>query len=158
MSIWLRMKLGFGVVLFVVWPIGRRQGSGIMWRHILNPLSCALIAHKFASQGILSESIYGDCMEQPIDSPSHELTFAGLISLEIYMSKVKDDSGTVICFSCNYCSKTMSRKDHMKNHIQTHFPQQEVGCGICGIMCKNIPSLKVHMSRKHSQGLHGTNN
>ena len=149
MSTWLRMRLGYGVALCAMWQIGRRQGLETMWRHILSPLSVALIANKFASRGTLSESTHGRCMGLPIDSSSHKLTFAGLVSLESYMSKIKDDSGAITCFSCNYCSKTMARKDHMKNHIQTHFPQQEVGCEICGIMCKNIPSLKVHMSRKH---------
>jgi hypothetical protein len=85
--------------------------------------------------------------------PFDELTFAGLGSLESYMSKVKDDSGAIICFSCNCCAKIMTRKDHMKNHIQTHFPHQEVGCEICGIMCKNIPSLKIHISKYHRKTL-----
>ena len=40
----------------------------------------------------------------------------------------------------------------MKNHVQTHFPQQEVNCQICGATCKNIPSLKVHISAKHRKG------
>jgi len=73
----------------------------------------------------------------------------GIGNLDSYISKVKDDSGTIICYSCNCCGKTMARKDHMKNHIQTHFPQQEVGCEMCGVMCKNIPSLKVHISKFH---------
>jgi len=73
----------------------------------------------------------------------------GLGSLESYMSKVKDDTGTIVCFTCNCCQKTMARKDHMKNHIQTHFPQQDVACELCGTMCKNIPSLKVHVSKFH---------
>jgi len=139
------MKLGYGVVLYVVWPIGRRQGSEIMWKHILSQLSYANIVRRFISQEILSESIYVGCMGQNID----ELNFTGLGSLESYMSKVKDDNGTLVCYSCNCCQKTMARKDHMKNHIQTHFPQQEVGCEICGIMCKNVPSLKVHISKFH---------
>ena len=80
---------------------------------------------------------------------SKNLTFSDLGNLDSYISKVKDDKGTIICYSCNCCGKTMGRKDHMKNHIQIHFPQQEVGCEMCGVMCKNIPSLKVHISKFH---------
>ena len=47
---------------------------------------------------------------------------------------------------CNVCNKVMSRKDHMKNHVQIHFSHQEVICPICGFTCKNTPSLKVHIS------------
>ena len=45
----------------------------------------------------------------------------------------------------------------MKNHVQTHFPQQEVNCQICGATCKNIPSLKVHISAKHRKGQNSQN-
>merc|ERR1712215_227109 len=68
-------------------------------------------------------------------------------SVDSYITKVQDDSGTTVCFSCNSCGKTMARKDHMKNHIQTHFPYQAVKCQMCGFMSKNMPSLKMHISK-----------
>jgi len=61
--------------------------------------------------------------------------------LDVYMSKVDGE------WWCNMCNKTMARKDHMKNHIQIHFPGQEVSCPICATTCKNTPSLKVHISQ-----------
>ena len=72
------------------------------------------------------------------------------------MTKIRDELGTMVMYECNACKKTMRRKDHMKNHVQTHFPQQEVNCQICGATCKNIPSLKVHLSAKHRKGQNQT--
>ena len=72
------------------------------------------------------------------------------------MTKIRDELGTMVMYECNACKKTMRRKDHMKNHVQTHFPQQEVNCQICGATCKNIPSLKVHLSAKHRKGQNPT--
>ena len=62
--------------------------------------------------------------------------------LDSHSSKVKDDSYS---YSCNCCGKIMARKDQMKDHIQTHFPQ----CEMCGVVCRDTPSLKVHISRFH---------
>jgi len=73
-------------------------------------------------------------------------------AFDSYMTKIRDEMGTMVMYECNACKKTMRRKDHMKNHVQTHFPQQEVNCQICGATCKNIPSLKVHISAKHRKG------
>lgn len=73
-------------------------------------------------------------------------------AFDSYMTKIRDELGTMVMYECNACKKTMRRKDHMKNHVQTHFPQQEVNCQICGATCKNIPSLKVHISAKHRKG------
>ena len=67
------------------------------------------------------------------------LCLAG-VNLESYMTKVGTE------WWCAVCSKVMARKDHMKNHIQIHFPGQEVSCPYCATICKNTPSLKVHMS------------
>ena len=38
----------------------------------------------------------------------------------------------------------------MKNHVQIHM-SKEVKCDYCGTTCKNMPSLKVHISQKHRQ-------
>ena len=67
------------------------------------------------------------------------LCLAG-VNPESYMTKVGTE------WWCAVCSKVMARKDHMKNHIQIHFPGQEVSCPYCATICKNTPSLKVHMS------------
>ena len=153
MKIWLKMKLVFGVVQFVMWQIDRKQGSETMWRLILNLLNNVHIAPKCPSREIHWENTCDHHMEPNTDWQH----FAGICSLESYMTKVENDSGTSVCFSCNYCGKIMARKDHMKNHIQTHFSQQEAWCNICGFMCKNIPALKVHIFRKHSREMHGSN-
>jgi len=63
------------------------------------------------------------------------------VNPDSYMSKVGNE------WWCAVCSKIMARKDHMKNHIQIHFPGQEVSCPYCATTCKNTPSLKVHMSQ-----------
>ena len=65
------------------------------------------------------------------------------------MTKVFDGSGLHV-FECNVCKKIMRRKDHMKNHVQIHM-SKEVKCDYCGTTCKNMPSLKVHISQKHRQ-------
>ena len=67
--------------------------------------------------------------------------------LDSYMTRVRDAIGNVVGYSCNSCQKNMKRKDHMNNHVQTHFPNQEVTCDICGTTCKNLPSLNVHKSK-----------
>ena len=66
----------------------------------------------------------------------------GSRGLDSYSPKVTDDS---FSYSCNCCGKIMARKDQMKDHIQTHFPQ----CEMCGVVCRDTPSLKVHISRFH---------
>ena len=66
----------------------------------------------------------------------------GSKGLDSYSSKVTDDS---FSYSCNCCGKIMARKDRMKEHIQTHFPR----CEMCGVLCRDTPSLKVHISRFH---------
>jgi len=83
-------------------------------------------------------------------------TNTGKGAFDSYMTKIRDELGTMVMYECNACKKTMRRKDHMKNHVQTHFPQQEVNCQICGATCKNIPSLKVHLSAKHRKGQNPT--
>ena len=66
----------------------------------------------------------------------------GSRGLDSYSPKVTDDS---FSYSCNCCGKIMARKDRMKEHIQTHFPR----CEMCGVLCRDTPSLKVHISRFH---------
>ena len=66
----------------------------------------------------------------------------GSRGLDSYSPKVTDDS---FSYSCNCCGKIMARKDQMKDHIQTHFPQ----CEMCGVVCRDTPALKVHISRFH---------
>jgi len=83
-------------------------------------------------------------------------TSTGKGAFDSFMTKIRDELGTMVMYECNACKKTMRRKDHMKNHVQTHFPQQEVNCQICGATCKNIPSLKVHLSAKHRKGQNPT--
>jgi len=111
--------------------------------------SSALVDARVDSQISMYEENYENYGTYEDTVYENFLVNRGLGNLDSYISKVKDDKGTIICYSCNCCAKTMGRKDHMKNHIQTHFPQQEVGCEMCGVMCKNIPSLKVHISKFH---------
>lgn len=70
-------------------------------------------------------------------------------SYDSLMTKVFDSNGLHV-FECNVCKKVQRRKDHMKNHVQTHL-NQEVKCDFCSTMCKNPASLKVHISQKHRQ-------
>ena len=70
-------------------------------------------------------------------------------SYDSLMTKVFDSNGLHV-FECNVCKKVQRRKDHMKNHVQTHL-SQEVKCDFCSTMCKNPASLKVHVSQKHRQ-------
>jgi len=54
-------------------------------------------------------------------------------------------------FQCAKCRKVMRRKDHIKNHVRTHFEGQEVTCYLCGKVYKNLRSLEVHRSSYHQQ-------
>jgi len=70
------------------------------------------------------------------------------VNLDMYMAKGFRETG-VAFFTCLQCKKEMTRKDHMKNHIQTHFPTQAVSCPKCYKIYKNVPSLSVHINRHH---------
>ena len=84
------------------------------------------------------EKQYMDTEKVDVGRPINQ----GSKGLDSYSSKVTDDS---FSYSCNCCGKIMARKDRMKEHIQTHFPR----CEMCGVLCRDTPSLKVHMSRFH---------
>ena len=61
--------------------------------------------------------------------------------------------GDTPSFQCIKCNKVMKRKDHMKNHVRTHFEGQEVACHHCGKVYKNIRSLEVHRSSYHANSI-----
>ena len=84
------------------------------------------------------EKQYMDTEKVDVGRPINQ----GSKGLDSYSSKVTDDS---FSYSCNCCGKIMARKDRMKEHIQTHFPR----CEMCGVLCRDTPSLKVHISRFH---------
>ena len=65
---------------------------------------------------------------------------------ELIEKKVNEMGLTV--FECKICKKTQKRRDHMKNHIQTHL-KLDVRCPYCGVMCKNPPSLSTHITQRH---------
>jgi len=58
--------------------------------------------------------------------------------------------GHIPSYQCRKCNKIMKRKDHIKNHVQTHFVGQEVTCVLCGKVYKNVRSLEVHRSSYHN--------
>ena len=70
-------------------------------------------------------------------------------NIEHLIEKIPTADDTV-CYRCTECQKVMKRKDHMKNHVKTHFVGQEVNCYICGKPYKNIRSMEVHISSYHN--------
>lgn len=70
-------------------------------------------------------------------------------NIEHLIEKIATADDTV-CYRCTECQKVMKRKDHMKNHVKTHFVGQEVNCYICGKPYKNIRSMEVHISSYHN--------
>ena len=98
---------------------------------------------------LLNNSIKGTLFKSIVCKDFNILFPLDSYSYDSLMTKVFDSNGLHV-FECNVCKKVQRRKDHMKNHVQTHL-NQEVKCDFCSTMCKNPASLKVHVSQKHRQ-------
>ena len=56
---------------------------------------------------------------------------AGGDHVDPYISKVEGG------WKCNKCNKTVKQKGNMKQHVQTHLPNQNITCRLCGGYYKN---------------------
>ena len=54
-------------------------------------------------------------------------------------------------YMCNLCGKVGDRRNHMKNHIETHLDGISVSCSICKKQFGSRNSHNVHMSRNHKK-------
>ena len=55
-------------------------------------------------------------------------------------------------FACPLCSKTMKRKDHMKDHILIHTGEKRFFCTICHRFFNRKSSLNRHIEKTHALG------
>eukprot|EP00091_Calanus_sinicus_P003100 TRINITY_DN13257_c0_g1_i1.p1 TRINITY_DN13257_c0_g1~~TRINITY_DN13257_c0_g1_i1.p1 ORF type:complete len:155 (-),score=17.26 TRINITY_DN13257_c0_g1_i1:38-502(-) len=54
-------------------------------------------------------------------------------------------------WKCKVCGRTAKRKEVISHHTETHIEGVSHSCQICSKICTTRNSLKVHISRNHSQ-------
>ena len=54
-------------------------------------------------------------------------------------------------WNCRECGKMATRKDHMRNHAETHVEGVSKSCNLCGKAFANRASLQQHIYGLHSK-------
>ena len=130
-------------------PLGQHSTTGPFFTEAEFEESHSSSADFTEDNFLLNNSIKGTLFQSIVCKDFNILFSLDSYSYDSLMTKVFDSNGLHV-FECNVCKKVQRRKDHMKNHVQTHL-NQEVKCDFCSTMCKNPASLKVHISQKHRQ-------
>ena len=63
----------------------------------------------------------------------------------------KDENDRVV-HRCTVCDKEGSKKDKMRNHIETHLEGFNHKCKYCDVVKKTTPALKFHEWQYHTRG------
>ena len=89
----------------------------------------------------LEEFTYPEIKEEEIGDVLTADSFKDIVANK--MIKEEDN------WKCKECGKTMTEKNNMKRHIETHVKGMSFICLLCDKTCKSSNALNVHKSRMH---------
>ena len=128
------------------------------------------LATKFKLDGLLENKIGGEMLEKPIEPSLPDFEYnnseqkprdnqrAQRIqrdvkerSLKLHDESMKSKNGEVDdkIFRCTVCEKTMTHRENMKRHLETHLTGLSYDCNICGKTYRLKNSLANHKSLSH---------
>ena len=105
-----------------------------------------LVAHNNFSE--VSEKKVRIANEKKITVNSEEFQSIEELDATIIKNMEKSGNGKWIC---NVCNRQFAKKDHTKEHMETHFDGLKFPCQYCDYFTKTRHCLRDHISKHHKQ-------
>ena len=124
-------------------PIAKPRRGRI--KREMKTFQCAECPKVFLSCDKLKTHSYYHTGERPFECQTPNCKKAFISKYKLLRHQTTHSSTKM--HSCSYCDKKFHRKDHLKNHLQTHDPNKEsFRCGECGKVYNTKPGFKKHIA------------